>query len=736
MPPLFQHLFRWLGSRIVRSYYKLRVLDSALLPDRGCLLVPNHLSLCEAILLQVSTRRRIRFLVDDTIYQKKTLRPIFHAIGALPVPQKQTKEVVRIAVEALRRGEAVCLFSETEISRAGNPLRIQRGFELIAREAQVPVVPVWLDELDGGMLSSTNGRYFFEWAKQRSYPFTIAFGAQLQFSDAEPVLVREKIMELGAHCFQTRPALRGHLGREALESLARHPNSEMLVDGMDGSRLSCGMLLAAALALAHILRSTCPEPRIAVVLPSGKGATLANLGVVLAGKVPVNLNFTAARQSIEAACRIAGLKTAITARAFEAKIPEFFWPQTVVYLEDLIPKIRVKTILWRCAVHCMPASMLARLAGVPAMGDSTEAVTLFTSGSSGDPKGVVLSHRNLLGNVRQFSQMIGLKRGESILACLPVFHSFGSTVNLWFPILQGLRMVTYPSPLDIPKNAELIERHNVRMLCSTPTFLRGYLRKADPWQLRSLALVITGAEKLPSDVAEAFEARFGKEVLQGYGLTETSPVTSVNLPDPPVPWAGCPVQPSNRKGAVGKLMPGMSAQIRDPETGAKLSLHDTGMLWLKGVNVFEGYLNDPLRTDAAIQDGWLRTGDLGRFDEDGFLFIEGRLSRFSKIAGEMIPHETVEDAVARALAVAGEERALVITGIPDEVKGEALVLLSVIEVELSALRTQLMAMGLPNLWIPKRWVRLREIPHLASGKLDLQKIQKLAASDEPVERSL
>jgi acyl-[acyl-carrier-protein]-phospholipid O-acyltransferase/long-chain-fatty-acid--[acyl-carrier-protein] ligase len=465
---------------------------------------------------------------------------------------------------------------------------------------------------------------------------------------------------------------------------------------------------------------------MAIVLPSGKGATIANLAVVLAGKVPVNLNFTAARQSVEAACRIANLNTVLTARSFQARFPEFPWPEKVIYLEDLIPRIKMGALLLRAAVTLLPSALLARLARVPATGDRAEAVTLFTSGSSGDPKGVVLSHRNLIGNVRQFSHMVGLKKGESILACLPLFHSFGSTVNLWFPILEGLRMVTHPSPLDIARNAELIEQHNVRMLCSTPTFLRGYLRKADPRQLRSLELVITGAEKLPSDVAEAFEARFGKEVLQGYGLTETSPVASVNLPDPPAPWPGCPVQSSSRKGAVGKLLPGMSAQIRDPETGEKLSLHDTGMLWLKGVNVFEGYLHDPVRTADAVCDGWLRTGDLGRFDHDGFLFIEGRLSRFSKIGGEMIPHETVEFAAAKALEISGDERVIVITGVPDESKGEALVLLASIDVDIGLLRSKLAAQGLPNLWIPRRFINVDEIPHLASGKLDLQKIQKLA----------
>jgi acyl-[acyl-carrier-protein]-phospholipid O-acyltransferase/long-chain-fatty-acid--[acyl-carrier-protein] ligase len=307
-----------------------------------------------------------------------------------------------------------------------------------------------------------------------------------------------------------------------------------------------------------------------------------------------------------------------------------------------------------------------------------------------------------------------------------VFHSFGSTVNLWFPLIEGLRMVTYPSPLDIPKNAELVERHGVKLVCSTPTFLRGYLRKAAPKQLASVELLVTGAEKLPMDLADAFEARFEIPVLQGYGLTETSPVVSVNLPDPPPADGSVSPQPASRRGSVGMLAPGLTARIRDPETGAPLPLDATGMLWLKGVNVFEGYLDDPVRTALVLREGWFATGDLARFDEDGFLYIEGRLSRFSKIGGEMVPHETVEAAVRRCLGIEGEDLTVTVTGVPDEAKGEALVLLSSRELEFPQLRRALAVAGIPNLWIPRQWVRCAEIPQLASGKLDLRRIQQLA----------
>jgi acyl-[acyl-carrier-protein]-phospholipid O-acyltransferase/long-chain-fatty-acid--[acyl-carrier-protein] ligase len=257
------------------------------------------------------------------------------------------------------------------------------------------------------------------------------------------------------------------------------------------------------------------------------------------------------------------------------------------------------------------------------------------------------------------------------------------------------------------------------------------MRKAEPDQLKSVDLLVTGAEKLPRDLAAAFQERFGMEIMEGYGLTETAPVASVNLPEPAKSRPNDTVQPSSRPGSVGKLAPGMAAQIRDAETGAMLSLHDTGMLWLRGPNIFEGYLNDPKRTADVLKDGWFKTGDLGRFDEDGFLYIEGRLSRFSKIAGEMVPHETIETKIVEALRLdSHNERAIAIVGVPDAAKGEAIVLLSTIEVDLGDLRAKLSGAGLPNLWIPKKVLRVENVPVLGSGKLNLKACRELAIAAE------
>jgi acyl-[acyl-carrier-protein]-phospholipid O-acyltransferase/long-chain-fatty-acid--[acyl-carrier-protein] ligase len=489
------------------------------------------------------------------------------------------------------------------------------------------------------------------------------------------------------------------------------------------------------------MRKNVPEKRVGIVLPTSIGAAVANLGVILAGKIPVNLNFTAGRAANESAMARAGIQRLITAPAVVEKIPDFPWIENRIDIAELLKSFPKKTLKrWWLRARLMPLGMLRRKLKIPETGDREEAALLFTSGSSGEPKAVVLTHRNVLSNVAQIGAILGRVHLESILGSLPVFHSFGFTVTLWWPLLGGPRVATFPNPLDAAKLVETIERHKLQLLITTPTFLRAFLRKAKPEQLRSLKMIVTGAEKLPLDLMREFEAKFGIQVSEGYGMTEASPVVACNLFDDPPSKINPDGVLGRRAGSVGRMVPGLTARIRDPDTDAELGIFQSGMLWLRGANVFEGYYKDTDQTTAVLKDGWYRTGDVGRLDEDGFLFIEGRISRFSKIGGEMVPHLTLEKKIVEALDLhpaAGEGPPIAVVGVPDEKKGESLVLLTVNKVDPVALRKKLLEKGLAALWIPKVVVQVPAVPILASGKLDMRECLRLAReAAAPVETSV
>jgi len=565
-----------------------------------------------------------------------------------------------------------------------------------------------------------------------------AFGPLLPAEALSLPAYLESLFLLATTCFSQSPTLDISLPYALIKGFKKHGAKTEILDGKDERSLPFGKVFAAAIALSQVIKKETQKARVCIVLPPGIGGLIANVAVLLAGKIPVNLNFTASHASILSAMKQSEADRYLSADIFVRKMQAFPWPPSrqLILIERLLPTLKPQITKWFLLSKILPASLLASLLGVAKKGGDREAILLFTSGSSGDPKGVVLTHRNVIANVTQFGSRLNLRSHDAVLGCLPLFHSFGCTVTLWYPIIEGIRLVTYPSPLETKRLAELIEKYRVSLLVATPTFLRGYLRGVNREQLGSLSLVVTGAEKLPASVAEAFEAKFGKKVLEGYGLTETSPVTNVNLPHPePLPTSNQPGLPAHRPGSVGQLMPGLAIRLTHPETTAPQPLDQPGMIWFKGPNIFPGYLNDPARSaEVLTDDGWFRTGDIGRMDADGFLYIEGRLSRFSKIAGEMIPHESVEETLNRALNLEHEDtRRIAVVGIPDADRGEALILLSTLtggseQQEIIDLRYRLLELGVPALWIPKVLKRVPEIPVLASGKLDVQTCVQLAQS--------
>jgi acyl-[acyl-carrier-protein]-phospholipid O-acyltransferase/long-chain-fatty-acid--[acyl-carrier-protein] ligase len=711
------------------SSASIQILHQERLPQSGVLVIPGRLDFSLLLHLEkLFDGRKITWLIEEHAHydpgirgflEQSTCGAAFSAADAAPASAgTQLKGFLADrGVIIYVPGRATC--------RNGSACHIPASHLRVMCAFGLPILPIAVDAPQNSCLSIE---------RAAALPHAvISIGNPIAAADASVAAFQQHLFEAGAEAYSSRALFKGSLAMALLEGLKKHGSKNKIVDGADDSELAFDRILAAAIAFSKTIKQETDKARVGIVLPPGKAGLIANLAVVFAGKTPVNLNFTAGHEAIKSSIRQADVDRFITADPFVRKVSSFPWPpnRDLILIERELPALRKKIIKWTLISKLLPARLLGSLLGLKRKKGDDEATLLFTSGSSGEPKGVALSHRNVLANVCQFSTRIEVPFGSAVLGSLPLFHSFGATVTLWFPILEGINLITYPSPLDSKRHAELIAFHQINILLSTPTFLRGYMKRVDPAQLASLRLVVTGAEKLPRSLANAFQEKFKIRPLEGYGLTETSPATNLNLPDPD-PERETAVIPSSRDGSVGQLLPGLAIRLTDPVSERIVPLNRQGIIWFKGPNVFNGYLGNPKQSAAVLADGWFKTGDVGRVDDDGFLFIEGRISRFSKIAGEMVPHETVEAAINKVLGLDSEaERKIAVVGIPDEQKGEAILLLSTIagaalEQECIHLRYKLLDEGLSSLWCPKQIIYVPEIPVLASGKLDIKSCETLA----------
>lgn len=488
-----------------------------------------------------------------------------------------------------------------------------------------------------------------------------------------------------------------------------------------GLELTYGKALAGSLALTRRIRRRCRGERmVGIMLPASVGGVLANIATLLAGKVPVNLNFTAGSEAIALAIEQCAIKTVLTSRVFlaRAKVEE---PDGACFLEDVMKEVTplMRAGLWAAAL-VLPASLIERLFVARDRNPDSLATVIFSSGSTGTPKGVMLSHRNVLANVEGIAQVYQVTDDDRLMGVLPLFHSFGFTGTIWLPLIMGFSVVYHPNPLDAGTIGELVQKYRATMMISTPSFCLGYTRKCSPEQFATLRYAVVGAEKLREPIARAFKEKYGLDVMEGYGCTEMSPAVALNAPDSPA--AG---QKRWKPGTVGRPLPGVSAKIVDRETGNPAAPGAEGLLLLKGDNLMLGYLNDPEKTREVLRDGWYVTGDIATIDEDGFIRLTDRLSRFSKIAGEMVPHVKIEETITQILG----DSACVVTAIPDESKGERLVAFHTNKsMPPETLWSRLCESNLPKLWIPKRenLYYLDAIPLLGTGKVDLKRVRALA----------
>jgi len=725
VPDFFVRFVLWM---LTHTVYRITIVGKPHIPARGpALLIANHVSMIDGALVGACVQRFVRFLVYGPHFHKPGLHYLMRRMHAIPVTGGHKSEVADAIARAraeLEAGHVVCIFVEGAVSRTGNLLPFKRGFERIVQGLNVPVIPIYLDRVWGSVFSFKRGRFFWKLPERLPYPVTVAFGAPLPASVTAPE-ARLAIMELGAEAMAHRRKPTELLHTNFMR-VARRRWRHLAMADSTGQRLTYGRALAGAMLLGRVIAArTKDEQHVGLLLPSSVGGALANIAVLMAGRTPVNLNFTIGQEAMAAAVAQAGIRTILTSRRFleKADLPQL---PAMVFLEDLRGQIgsgsRIAALV---AARLLPLSILRRQFGGRRPTDAT-ATIIFSSGSTGMPKGITITHANILANVDSLAQIFPMDASDCFIGVLPFFHSFGLTGTLWFPLLQGASVAYHPNPMDAKTVGELAGAYRASMLISTPTFCQSYVRRCTREQFAHLKYAIVGAEKLREPLATAFEEQFGVSLLEGYGCTEMSPVVAVNRPNVE---HGRETQVGRKFGSVGHPIPGVAAKIVDQETGEGPIFDREGLLLVKGPNLMTGYLNQPHRTAEVIRDGWYATGDVAMMDADGFIFITDRLSRFSKIGGEMVPHMKVEEAINGILG----DLCCAVTAVPDASRGERLVAFYTnADVSPGELWELLCRTALPRLWLPRRdsLVRIDAIPTLGTGKVDLRRLRQMAA--EPV----
>jgi acyl-[acyl-carrier-protein]-phospholipid O-acyltransferase/long-chain-fatty-acid--[acyl-carrier-protein] ligase len=715
-------LLRFVFWMLTHTLYNIKIVGQENMPTKGpALLVSNHMSFVDAFLVGACVQRFIRFMIYEYFYEIKAIKWLLKLMKAVPIADGNKREVLKsltAAREELKTGHLVCIFAEGAITRTGNLLPFKKGFERIAEGLDVPIIPVHLDRVWGSVFSFKGLKFFWKIPTHFPYPVTVSFGEPLIGAKAHEV--RQAVMELGSQALDHRRVGEDLLHLRFIKTARKRLFTLCMADST-GKKLSWIKTLAASFALSKWMGRNCKTDTVAVMLPATVAGALANISCLMAGKASVNLNFTAGKEAVTSALAQCGTDTVITSRAFLGKIG-FEEDSRMVFLEDLMNEISgSQWLFYLIASLILPARALSALLCRGKQDPNALATIIFTSGSTGAPKGVMLSHHNIVSNIEGFQQIIQVSGSDTILGTLPFFHTFGYTATIWFPLIAGFPAVYHPNPMDARGIGELARTKKATLLIGTPTFYNACLRKCQSADFSHLRYAIAGAEKLKSQTASEFKAAFHKDLLEGYGCTEMSPVISVNIHDVE---DGSVRQQGRKAGTVGHPIPGVSVKVVNTETGEPASPGEGGMLLVKGPSLMLGYYKDPDATARVMRGGWYETGDIASVGEDGFITILDRVSRFSKIGGEMVPHMRIEEALASALGCD-----CAITSVEDKARGERLYAFYTRgDLHPNDVWSMLAATGLPRLWIPKREniICLEELPTNPTGKLDLRKIKAMA----------
>jgi len=727
-----QSLVRYMVRFVIGFRYKLSVnglknIDA----QKGTLLLGNHVSFLDWAILQMAYPKQIRFVMERSYYEKWYFKPFLDFFGVIPISSRGSKTALANVTEALNRGETVALFPEGHLSRNGHLGAFQRGFEIAAKETNnADIVPFYLRGLWEDNFSHASSKM----KRKKSKDISVSFGKAINISNSASE-VKKAVFDLSVESWKdyadALPVL-----QKAWISSAKEVGSKLCMADSTGVELSGDRFITGTLMIASALKEKLKgSQNIGLLLPTSVGGSMGNMAVLTLAKTIVNLNYSSGNESLLHALKIADISKVVASKQFVTKLKakgfdltEILESVEVIYLEDIKHQMnRTKGLLTLMLTKVLPTWMLSLLFVKNSKLEDTAAI-LFSSGSEGTPKGIELSHKNMMGNIKQTTTLLNPNDEDVMLGTLPIFHSFGLTVTTLLPLIEGIPVICHPDPTDGFGIGKVAAKYEATMLFATATFFRLYTknRKLHPLMFKHLRMLVAGAEKLSKEIREEFNKKFGKDIYEGYGATETTPVASVNIPDVLMQdsWKA---QVGNKVGTVGLPLPGSSFKIVDPDTFDELATGEEGMILIGGTQIMKGYIGDEQKTASVIKElngiRWYVTGDKGRLDEDGFLTIVDRYSRFAKVAGEMVSLGLVEGEIAKVL---GKDDQVSVSALPDEKKGEKLVLLLEGTMEVDDLKEQIKSLEMNPLFVPSEYFKVDELPKLGTGKADFKGAKSLA----------
>ncbi len=712
-----QDLLRSIGTLLFRLFYRVEVKGLEHLREAGsrAVVISNHVSWLDGQLLAT-------FLPPDTAYavhsaeMQRPLVKLFSRIFRMLPLDPANPMALRGLIQAVEEGRQVVIFPEGRISTTGGLMKIYEGPGVIAHKADAPIVPVFIRGAERARFFSRQPHR----QRLRLFPrITITIQPPVRMDAPEGLrgaALRDHLANrlydvMTQAAFRSTP-WRRHLMEAVIDVKRDHGAKRRVLEDIQRTPLTSARLLAGAYILGGKLAELTPgEKTVGVLLPTSAGCLVTLLGLLARGRTPAMLNFSTGALNMAAACKAARVKTIVTSRRFveqgglEDMVETLSQQARIIWLEDVRETITLKDKLAGLLLAKLGHAGL-KLAGADLDPDSA-AVILFTSGSEGVPKGVVLTHANVLSNAWQVLSIIDLNASDTVFNALPMFHALGLSAGVFLPLVAGSRLFLYPSPLHYKIIPELVYDTDATVFFGTDTFLQGYARNAHPYDFYNVRYVVAGAERVKEETRKVWMEKFGLRIYEGYGATETSPVLSVNTPM------------HFRSGTVGRLLPDVEHRIEPVE-----GIEEGGRLVVKGPNVMKGYLRaDEPGVIEAPADGWYDTGDIVSIDAQGFVTIQGRAKRFAKIGGEMVSLTAVENAIGHAFP----DAAHAVVSVADPRKGEKLVLITTDEaLERKKLARALKEQGAPELWIPREILHVEEIPVLGSGKTDYVSLQQMA----------